>query len=71
VQRRVSSRGSIMAAKQKMHAGMTHAAKIATVICGKNSFRLTIDGDTIAEVPRTTSQEISRYKAYAIHPGRR
>jgi hypothetical protein len=36
-----------------MHAGMTHAGKIATVICGKNSFRLTIDGDTIAEVPRT------------------
>jgi hypothetical protein len=25
--------------------------------------RLVIDGDTIAEVPRTTSQEISRYKA--------
>jgi transposase InsO family protein len=71
VQRRVSSRGSIMVARQKIHAGMTHAGKIATVICETNSFRLVIDGDTIAEVPRTTSQEISRYKAYATRPGRR
>ena len=71
VQRRVSSRGSIMVAKQKIHAGMTHAGKIATVICETNSFRLVIDGDPIAEVPRTTSQEISRYKAYATRPGRR
>jgi transposase InsO family protein len=71
VQRRVSSRGGIMVAKQKIQAGMTHAGKIATVVCEKNSFRLVIDGDTIAEVPRTTSQEISRYKAYATRPGRR
>jgi len=71
VQRRVSSRGSIMVARQKIHAGMTHAGKIATVICETNSFRLVIDGDPIAEVPRTTSQEISRYKAYATRPGRR
>jgi hypothetical protein len=71
VQRRVSSRGGIMVAKQKIQAGMTHLGKIATVICEKNGFRLVIDGDTIAEVPRTTSQEISRYKAYATRPGRR
>jgi hypothetical protein len=37
----------------------------------KKSFRLAIDGDTIAEVARTTSQEISRYKGYAARPGRR
>jgi hypothetical protein len=71
VQRRVSCRGGIMVAKQKIQAGMTHAGKIATVVCEKDSFRLVIDGDTIAEVPRITSQEISRYKAYAPRPGRR
>jgi hypothetical protein len=71
VQRRVSSRGGIMVAKQKIHVGMSHAGKIVTVACEKNSFRLVIDGDTVAEVPRTTSREIDRYKAYATRPRRR
>ena len=71
VQRRVSSRGGIMVATQKIQVGMTHAGKIVTVLCENNSFRLVIDGDIVAEVPRTTSREIDRYKAYATHPGRR
>jgi len=32
------------------------------------SFRLVIEGETVAIVPRTTSSEIHRYKAYAAHP---
>ena len=71
VQRRVSSRGGIQVARQRIQVGMTHAGKIVTVHCENNSFRLVIDGDTIREVPRITSQEIDRYKAYATHPGRR
>ena len=57
-----------MVAKQKIQAGMTNAGKIATVVCEKNSFRLVIDGETVATVPRTTSHEIDRYKAYSTHP---
>jgi transposase InsO family protein len=71
VQRRVSSRGGIMVAKQKIQVGMSHAGKIVTVACERNSFRLVIDGDTVAEVPRLTSREIDRYKAYATRPRRR
>jgi len=71
VQRRVSSRGGIQVARQKIQGGMTHAGKIVTVITENNSFRLVIDGETAAVVPRTTSCEIARYKAYATHPGRR
>ena len=71
VQRRVSSRGGIMVAKQKIQAGMSHAGKIVTVVCENNSFRLVIDGETVRVVPRTTGQEIGRYKAYATRPGRR
>src|SRR6266487_2592412 len=71
VQRRVSSRGGIQVAHQRIHVGMTHAGKIVTVITENNSFRLVIDGETVAVVPRTTSREIDRYKAYATHPGRR
>jgi hypothetical protein len=50
---------------------MTHARKIVTVITENNSFRLVINGDTVAVVPRTTSREIDRYKAHATHPRKR
>ena len=65
VQRRVSCRGAFMIARQKIHAGMIHAGKTATVICENNHFRVVIDGETAAVVPRTTTSEIHRYKANA------
>jgi len=46
---------------------MTHARKIVTVVTENNTFRLVIDGETAAVVPRTTSREIDRYKAHATH----
>jgi transposase InsO family protein len=70
VQRRVSSRGGIQIARQKIQVGMTHAGKIVTVVTENNSFRLVIDGETVAVAPRTTGREIDRYKAYATHPGK-
>jgi hypothetical protein len=65
VQRRVSSRGGIQVARQRIQVGMTHAGKIVTVLSEDTSFRLVIDGETVGVVPRTTSREIGRYKAYA------
>ena len=65
VQRRVSSRGGLMVARQKIHAGMIHAGKTATVICENNHVRVVIDGETAAVVPRTTTSEVHRYKASA------
>jgi transposase InsO family protein len=65
VQRRVSSRGGLMVARQKIHAGMIHAGKTAIVICENNHFRVVIDGETAAVVPRTTTSEVHRYKANA------
>ena len=65
VQRRVSSRGGLMVARQKIHAGMIHAGKTATVICENNYFRVVIEGETVAVVPRTTTGEVHRYKANA------
>ena len=65
VQRRVSCRGALMVARQKIHAGMIHAGKIATVICENTHFRVVIGGETAAVVPRTTTSEIHRYKANA------
>ena len=73
VQRRVSSRGGIMVATQKIQVGLIHAGKIVTVTAGDHSFQLQVDGQVVRVVPRTTSSEIHRYKAYAAHPrpGRR
>jgi transposase InsO family protein len=73
VQRRVSSRGGIMVATQKIQVGLIHAGKIVTVTAEDHSFRLVIDGQAAGVVPRTTASEIHRYKAYAAHPrpGRR
>jgi len=73
VQRRVSGRGGIMVATQKIQVGLIHAGKIVTVTAEDHSFRLQIDGQAAGVVPRTTTSEIHRYKAYAAHPrpGRR
>jgi transposase InsO family protein len=73
VQRRVSSRGGIMVATQKIQVGLIHAGKIVTVTAGDHSFRLVVDGQAAGVVPRTTTREIHRYKAYAgrPRPGRR
>jgi transposase InsO family protein len=73
VQRRVSSRGGIMVATQKIQVGLIHAGKIVTVTAEDHSFRLTVDGQAAGVVPRTTTREIHRYKAYAARPrpGRR
>lgn len=65
IQRRVYSRGGIMVATQKIQVGMIHARKLVTVTAKDNRFKLVIDGQTVTIVPRTTSKEIHRYKAYA------
>jgi hypothetical protein len=44
---------------------MIHARKIATVTARDDKFELEGDGETVGVVPRTTSSEIHRYKAYA------
>ena len=70
VQRRVSQRGSIMVATQRIHAGMIHASKTVTVTADDHGFQPGIDAETIGTVPRTTSREVHRYKAYATRkPG--
>ena len=71
VQRRVSQRGQIMVATQRIQVGMIHARKIVTVTSDDHTFRLDIDGQTVATVPRTSGREIHRYKAYGTQPPRR
>jgi len=65
VQRRVSQRGSIMVAAQRIHVGMIHAGKTVSVTAADHSFQLDIEGDLVGIVARTTTSAIHRYKAYA------
>jgi hypothetical protein len=70
VQRRVSQRGQIMVATQRIQVGMIHARKTVTVIAEDHNFRLLLDGETVAVVPRTTTSEIHRYTAHATQAPR-
>ena len=65
VQRKVSSRGSIQVARQRIQVGFPHAGKIVTIQLGDTSLRI-IDqhGELITAVPRNGTGEISRFKAY-------
>ena len=67
-QRRVSSRGGIQVVCQKIQVGVIHARKAVTVLAGDDTFRLVIDGETVAVASRAASSEIHRYKAYATLP---
>jgi hypothetical protein len=69
VQRRVSQRDSIMVATQRIHVGLINARKIVTVTASDHTFQISPDSETISVVPRTTTREIHRYKAYATRAG--
>jgi hypothetical protein len=69
VQRRVSRRGSIMVATQRIHVGMIHARKVVTVTASDHSFQISLASETISVVPRATTREIHRYKAYVTRAG--
>jgi hypothetical protein len=70
VDRRVSSRGCITVAAQKIQVGIGHAGRTITVEEADTSFRL-LDGDQLLlEVPRTTTKTVARFKARKAEPPR-
>lgn len=68
VQRRVSSQGGIQVAGQKLRVGKGHAGTTVTVLVADHTFEI-LDGPTpIKTLPRHSSQEVTRYKAYDSKP---
>lgn len=63
VDRRVSSRGSLVIAGQKIHVGITHAGRTATVEAADTTFRVYDGEQLLTEVARTTTKPIARFKA--------
>lgn len=65
IQRKVSSRGAIQVARQRVHVGLPHAGRIVTIELGDTTLRVTDpNGELLATVPRTSAGEISRFKAH-------
>mgnify|MGYP003290505441 CR=1 FL=1 len=68
VQRRVSSQGGIQVAGQKLQVGHGHARRTVTVLVHDHHFEI-LDGSTpIKTIPRHTTKEVTRYKAYDSKP---
>jgi hypothetical protein len=60
IQRKVSSRGGIQVARQRIHAGQT-----VTIEPGDTTLRVIGQhGELVTTIPRTGNGEITRFKAY-------
>ena len=65
VQRKVSSRGGIQVAGQRIQVGFPHAGKTVTIELNDTTLRIfDKNGELITTVPRVIDGEISRFKAY-------
>jgi transposase-like protein len=70
VQRRVSSRGGLVIAGQRIHIGIGHAGRTMTIESADNTFRIYHDTELVTEVARTTSKNIARFKVRKPEPPR-
>ncbi|MFF4502765.1 hypothetical protein [Streptomyces sp. NPDC001401] len=65
VGRKVSARGSIQVCGQQVQVGMAHARTVVTVEVTDTTLHVfDHDGHRLRTVPRTTSKEVTRFKAY-------
>jgi hypothetical protein len=65
VQRKVSSRGGLQVARQRIQVGFPHAGQTVTIELGDTTLRVIDEhGELITAVPRASTGEISRFKAY-------
>jgi len=62
VDRRVDCRGALVVAGQKIHVGARHAGQTLTVEAADTTFRIYEQDNLIAEVARTATKPITRFK---------
>jgi len=71
VQRRVSCRGALVIARQRIHVCIVHARQTLTVESADSTWRIYHhDGSLVAEVARTTTKPITRFKVHKPEPTR-
>jgi hypothetical protein len=71
VQRRVSERGVIQVARQKINLGIGNAGRLVDIYTDDTSWRIHHDNELLAEVPRTTTSPVARFKAHKPERPRR
>ncbi|WP_234581867.1 IS481 family transposase [Micromonospora sp. MH99] len=71
VERRVSCRGALVIAGQRIHVGNAHAGATLTVEAADTTFRVHDGDQLLLEVPRTTTKAIARFKVRKPEPPRR
>jgi hypothetical protein len=65
IQWKVSSRGGIQVARQRVQVSLPHAGRIVTIELGDTTpWVIDANGELLATVPRNSTGEISRFKAY-------
>ncbi|MFC0507243.1 hypothetical protein [Micromonospora costi] len=68
VERRVSCRGSLVIAGQRIHVGIAHAGTSLTVEAAGTTFRVYDADQLITEVAHCTTKAIARFKARKPEP---
>lgn len=71
VERRVSCRGALVIAGQRIHVGIAHAGATLTVEAADTTFRIHDGDQLLTEVPRTTVKPIARFKVRKPEASRR
>jgi hypothetical protein len=71
VQRRVSCRGALVVAKQRIHVGIVHAGQTLTVEAADSTWRIYDDDGGGAVVARITTRPVARFKVHKPEPPRR
>jgi hypothetical protein len=70
VQRRVSCRGALVVAKQRIHVGIVHAGRTLTVEAADTTWRIYDEDGLVAEVARITTKPVARFKVHKPEPPR-
>jgi hypothetical protein len=70
VERRISCRGSLTVAGQRIHVGMVHAGRTVAVETADATFRVYDGDELLTEVARTTTRPIARFKVRKPEPPR-
>jgi hypothetical protein len=70
VERRVSCRGALVVAGQRIHAGIARAGRTVTVETADTTFRVYDGDELLTEVARTTTKPIARFKVRKPEPPR-
>jgi hypothetical protein len=71
VERRISCRGALAVAGQRIHVGMVNAGRVVIVETGDTTWRIYHGDELLTEVARTTTKPIARFKIRKPEPARR